>query len=290
MGSREEQPDSDDLDGFVRDFGDNDFTDFDGKIEAMYAKHTGTKAKSDVERPKTATHRRPPPETDVKSKASDVRAEYKPRVSESVLREVRNTLTPSFDAAASAPTRVAMNRPATASSYRSADATKRKPKTTQQYLRDHKRKEESMRNERAATADKCLRELQYSYLYKMGEMNEWCVVLGMKTLYRAFKESDGSLKCHVYENGEFLKELSMNMLEKRYKNLQGRHSEAIFRGQIECDENKPRSHCLTEDEQCRRQQEIREVLLQTMNLTNKLKEQLTTLRRRDVLVSPFVVE
>lgn len=284
---------ADDLDGFVRDFGhpnfDNDFTDFDGKVEAVYLEHTGTKAKSEIARPKTATHRRPPPVADAKSKASGVRAEYKPRVSDSVLKEVRNTLTPSFDASGSAPTRVAMNRPATASSI-GTDATKRKPKSTQQYLRDHKRKQESIKKERAETADKCLRELQYSYLYKMGEMNEWCTTLQVPTLYRAYKESDGSLSCHVYESGEFVKELSMNLLDKRYKALQGRHAEAVFRGQIECDENKPRSHMLSEEEQCRRQQEIREVLLQTMNLTNKLKEQLTTLLRRDMLLSPFVVE
>jgi len=295
----------DDLDGFVRDFDhphfDNDFTDFDGKVEAVYLEHTGARAKSEVGRPRTASHRRPISADKTKASAASngahhERAEYKPRVSDSVLKEVRNTLTPSFNSGSkkagsvfhAEPTRIAMNRPATASSI--GEKARRIPRSSEDYLRDRRKKLRNEKKEQDDTVSQCLRELHYGYLYKMGELNEWSAALQLPTLYRAYKKPDGDLECHVYEDGVFLKQLSMNLLEKRHKIVQGRYLEATARGTIEWDETKPRTFALSEEAQTRRQEEIRDVLLQTMHLTNKLKEQLSTLEKRGVMISPFVVE
>lgn len=240
-----------DLDGFVRDFDhptyDVDFNDFDGKVEAAYLQHTRGYPSSTQQcesRPRTASHRRP-----LSGDSNDecARAEYKPRVSLSILEEVRNTLNPTegrggrpdkagfsgitrpLSAASSCsgvPTRTlsvaASGVPArtlSASSSSSgvprtlaaassgvrtmatipqakaelsmsagaevsaevstlAQGKLRRPKSSQVYLRERRIKQEEKEKKLEMDVGQCCRELEYSYLSKMGEMNKWCEALG----------------------------------------------------------------------------------------------------------------
>jgi len=264
-------------DEFIND-DNSDEGDFDAKAEAAYLNHAGSR-KRNGSRPQTVTQR-PPISAEAKSKINGARHEYRPKVSANILREVRNTLTSTEGSnTATKPPRVSLNsRPQTANN---GTTNTRRPKTPQEYLRMHREKVKKAEENNDHVVDQCARELHYSYLYKMGEMNEWCHALGLNTLYRAYKLSNGDLQCHYYEEGVFIKELSIKLMEKRYKTLQGRYTDACARGQIECDDKKHGDHALTEEEQQRRQQEIRDVLKETIQLTNKLKEQLLTLEKQD---------
>jgi len=177
------------------------------------------------------------------------------------------------------------------------------------HLKKHKEKEKREEEELRLTVERSERELMYHCLYKMGEMNEWCNEVGVDTAYRAFKTDSGELVCHIYTNGTFQKEISRDAFLKRYKALQSRVSqvramEGVGAGK---DASTPvrgtgakqnggpnptarQRQSLSEEEQASRKAEIRNALLQTMQLTNKLKEQLAVLDKKAAAMTPFVLE
>lgn len=296
---------ADDLDCFVRDLDhlDSDFSDFDGKVEAAYRQHT---SKLRDARPRTAAHRRP--SSAEANGYEGTRSEYKPKVSPSVLEEVRNTLNPNpkpqFEKRATTvgvpyqqenanPAEGRWRRQRTmlsdASTTPPSTQQKARPRSSEAFLREHRIKRQEREKKVDMAVDQSYRELEHSYLYKMGEMNQWCYALSDPAIYRPFKMDDGDMCCHVYENGLFVKELSIHMLEKRYKTIQGKYREACLKGRIE-DERMQQCAHLTEEQQVARKQEIRDVILHTMHLTTKIKEQLRILQAPSAMISPFVVE
>jgi len=137
----------------------------------------------------------------------------------------------------------------------------------------------------------------------MGEANEWAEQLGLSTRFRAFKSKNGGITCHVYEGRTFEKELSLDLFEKRYGSLKGRWNQVVaFKNQDEAEEKKSDPpagsgaapaevpHALSREAQERRQQEIRAALLNTIHLTQTLKEQLKILDKRAPSLTPFVIE
>lgn len=178
-----------------------------------------------------------------------------------------------------------------------------RPKSSQHYIKERKQREKRREEELANSIEQGGREVLYRHLYRMGEANEWAEQLGLSTRFRAFKSKSGTITCHVYEGRTFEKELSLDLFEKRYGSLKGRWNQVVaFKNQDEAEEKKLDStangsavpteapHTLSREAQERRQQEIRAALLNTIHLTQTLKEQLKVLDKRAPSLTPFVIE
>jgi len=162
-----------------------------------------------------------------------------------------------------------------------AGLASRKPRSAQYYLKQHRVKEEEQKHKHAAARHQRNRDYQYGALEKMAEMNEWCQALGLPTRYRLMRKpsgKDNDLFCHVFEDDAFERELTLDAMLKRHKGMQGR---------IASLPEKPRG---SREEDAARQEALRAALLHTIQVTNKLKEQLALLDRRPHGLSPFVVE
>lgn len=167
-----------------------------------------------------------------------------------------------------------------------------RPKSSQHYLRERQRREKERDHGLKSAIEQSGREILYKHLYRMGEANEWAVELGLPTRYRAFKGKDGSIKCHIYEGGQFEKEVSLELFEKRYSSLKSRWNQVTGFKEKE-EKEKPATepvHALSREEQERRQSEIRAALLNTIHLTQTLKEQLKVLDKRAPGLTPFIIE
>lgn len=181
-----------------------------------------------------------------------------------------------------------------------------RPKSSQHYLRERRQRQKQREDDLANAIEQGGREVLYRHLYRMGEANEWAEQLGLSTRFRAFKAPSGEITCHVYEGRAFDKELSLDLFEKRYGTLKGRWNNVIaFRNK---EDEEPAAgdakskggggnampteapHALTREQQERRQQEIRAALLNTIHLTQTLKEQLKILDKRAPGLTPFVIE
>merc|ERR1712228_76630 len=67
-------------------------------------------------------------------------------------------------------------------------------------------------------------------LFRMGEANEWATALGLGTRYCVHRGGNGALCCHMYEDGVFSCELSMQLFDRRHKALRAKFQHASFRG------------------------------------------------------------
>jgi len=148
------------------------------------------------------------------------------------------------------------------------------------YLKKAKEKEKAKERLRSANMLKRKRESQYAMLQHMAEMNDWSEELGLGTRFRVIKKGE-ELLCHIYENGEFHKEITHDSMMKRYRAMQKRLDNLKA--------SKPTAKPVGEEELQQRQEAIRGALLHTMQVTNKLKEQLQMLDKRKAF-TPFLIE
>jgi len=148
------------------------------------------------------------------------------------------------------------------------------------YLKQAKEKEKAKERLLSANLLKRKRESQYAMLQHMAEMNDWSEELGLGTRFRVIKKGE-ELLCHIYENGHFHKEISHESMMKRYRAMQKRLQN------LKAD--KPNAKPVSDEELQQRQEAIRGALLHTMQVTNKLKEQLQMLDKRKAF-TPFLIE
>jgi hypothetical protein len=148
------------------------------------------------------------------------------------------------------------------------------------YLKQAKEKEKAKERLLSANLLKRKRESQYGMLQHMAEMNDWSEELGLGTRFRVIKKGE-ELLCHIYENGHFHKEISHESMMKRYRAMQKRLQN------LKAD--KPNAKPVSDEELQQRQEAIRGALLHTMQVTNKLKEQLQRLDKRKAF-TPFLIE
>jgi len=148
------------------------------------------------------------------------------------------------------------------------------------YLKKAKEKEKAKERLLNANLLKRKRESQYAMLQHMAEMNDWSEELGLSTRFRVIKKGE-ELLCHIYEHGKFHKEISHESMMKRYRAMQKRLQN------LKAD--KPTAKPVGEEELQQRQEAIRGALLHTMQVTNKLKEQLQMLDKRKAF-TPFLIE
>ena len=148
------------------------------------------------------------------------------------------------------------------------------------YLKESKAKIENADREIELTVDRCKKEFEYECLHKMGEANEIAQNLEMPTTFRAVKKEDGTTKCHVYMNDQFVDEITLENFVREWRKLKRKQKPAI---------NLPAPKAKMENQgkvnKKMRQDELKKLLLETKELTNKLKEQLKVLEKRGVTYS-----
>jgi hypothetical protein len=102
----------------------------------------------------------------------------------------------------------------------------------------------------------------------------------MPTTFRAVKKEDGTTKCHVYMNDQFVDEITLENFVREWRKLKRKQKPAI---------NLPAPKAKMENQgkvnKKMRQDELKKLLLETKELTNKLKEQLKVLEKRGVTYS-----
>ena len=168
---------------------------------------------------------------------------------------------------------------------------------TKKFLRQTLQRQKEAERDLALTVDKCKKEFEYECLHKMGEANEIAQNEGLQTAFRAIKKEDGSTMCHMYEGDEFVKELTLeNFLRewRRLKRLQKPSVNLASKVQ-QVTQPPPRpdpqqsgrptsiSTGPSKVNKKERQEELKKLLLETKELTNKLKEQLKVLEKKGLI-------
>ena len=147
--------------------------------------------------------------------------------------------------------------------------------------------------------NKIQNEKAYEYLIKMGEANEICQELKKNQTYRVFNSADGSIKCHIYENDQYVRSLTLDEFEREFKNLQSlfnkelklpayivlndkaknKKRNTVSNTNMEGEKKKEKAKELTKSD---RQNKLKECLRDTMNLTATLKKQLDILKKKGI--------
>ncbi|CAG9325894.1 unnamed protein product [Blepharisma stoltei] len=161
------------------------------------------------------------------------------------------------------------------------------------YLQETKSKQKEAEKELALTVDKCKREFEYESLHKMGEANEIAQSMGLPTIYRAIKKEDGTTKCHIYHNDQFVEEITLDNFLREWRRLKRKQKPAInmqpqaaaITTQPSVSENlmKSTQQPSAKVNKKERQEELKKLLLETKELTNKLKEQLKILEKKGIV-------
>jgi hypothetical protein len=170
---------------------------------------------------------------------------------------------------------------ASAKTLRPATAVSKPATDRKNYLVESKAKIANADKEIALTVDRCKKEFEYECLHKMGEANEIAQSLDLPTTFRAIKKDDGSTKCHVYMNDNFVDEITLENFLREWRKLKRKQKPAI---------NLPSTSdkivkTSTKVNKKERQEELKRLLLETKELTNKLKDQLKILEKRGVVGS-----
>merc|ERR1711924_190777 len=136
--------------------------------------------------------------------------------------------------------------------------------------------------------------LLHRYLCLMAEANEWAEELESAVRYRVHRRGDGVVCCHVYEGDVFVKELSMELFRKRHQALRSSFNLAVAKrgararppapvgGDVSSDVLKAAApQPPNDEEQSRRQGEVRAAVAEVRQLAFKLQVQLDALKRTE---------
>eukprot|EP00744_Colponema_vietnamica_P002930 GILI01004548.1.p1 GENE.GILI01004548.1~~GILI01004548.1.p1 ORF type:complete len:391 (+),score=99.60 GILI01004548.1:76-1248(+) len=161
-----------------------------------------------------------------------------------------------------------------------------------EYLKKARLKKKAEEQALLIAVDKGRREFEYDCLHKMGEANEMSAILGLGISYRANKLESGELRCHLYDGAQFLREITLEAFMREFRRVKKKMDtvkpSALAQKDVSVSDSvnssKPASNKVNKKA---RQEELKQVLLETMQLTNKLKEQLLILERKGGNFSPY---
>lgn len=152
------------------------------------------------------------------------------------------------------------------------------------YLKETKQRQVDMEKELALTVDKCRREFEYDCLHKMGEANEIAQSMNLPTTFRAIKKEDGTTKCHIYHNDQFVEEITLDNFLREWRRLKRQQRPAINLPPPPAEKSKVvTGNGGAKVNKKERQEELKKLLLETKELTNKLKEQLKILEKKGII-------
>lgn len=168
------------------------------------------------------------------------------------------------------------------------------PSPTGIRLREHRLRQEATERVRADQLERSSRELLHRHLYHMGQANDWAAELGLPTRYCVRRCEDGQIRCHMYEDEKFKREISLELFERRYRSLlasrqqrrmmQGKSSRPV--GSLTSSARPP---CISPQEQAFRQEEVRRKRKEVDRLRATLELQRQQLWDSGMPIIPFVV-
>lgn len=144
----------------------------------------------------------------------------------------------------------------------------------------------------AEEVERYSRELLHQRLYRLGEANDWAANLGLPQRFCAVRGASGhgEVCCHIYEGGQFVREISLELFDRRHAKLKARW-EASGKGRptSQLAVGHARTRRLPEEEQLRRQEELCATTVAIRSLREKLELQRRTLAAVKPPVAPFSV-
>ena len=186
------------------------------------------------------------------------------------------------------------------------DEAKRRKDLLREDILKKKNKEKFEDRLISIAVNKIQNEKAYEYLIKMGEANEICQKLTKSEVYknrtyRVFNSADGSIKCHIYINDQFLASMTLDEFERDFKMLQAEYNKEcklpayeVLNNMAKNKKNKLNQISntnITEEKKGQKKEEmtkqvrqdiLKECLRDTMNLTKTLKKQLEILKKRGI--------
>ncbi|EWS76759.1 hypothetical protein TTHERM_001293241 (macronuclear) [Tetrahymena thermophila SB210] len=170
------------------------------------------------------------------------------------------------------------------------------PNKSKYYLQKHKEREKEIDRLLKLTISKGRNEYEYEMLIKMGEANELSQQLNSKVTYRAYRSAQGDLKVHIYELDKYKTSMTLEEFQREYNALKNKYNETrnlrIWEVLSENKKSKPKEFNKQSKEEFQqtsdtnnrgkiniqaRHNELKGVLLKTMELTIVLKEQLAVI-------------
>ncbi|KAL4477644.1 hypothetical protein ABPG74_002794 [Tetrahymena malaccensis] len=170
------------------------------------------------------------------------------------------------------------------------------PNKSKYYLQKHKEREKEIDRLLKLTISKGRNEYEYEMLIKMGEANELSQQLNSKVTYRAYRSAQGDLKVHIYELDKYKTSMTLEEFQREYNALKNKYNETrnlrIWEVLSENKKSKPKEFNKQTKEEFQqtsdtnnrgkiniqaRHNELKGVLLKTMELTIVLKEQLAVI-------------
>merc|ERR1711953_1164818 len=117
--------------------------------------------------------------------------------------------------------------------------------------------------------------------------------------YRVFNSADGSIRCHIYENDQYIKSLNLDEFEREYKNLKNTFykKQKLKIWEVLNDKAKSKNKNLISNQSLSQERQEKEkgqsvkkernkllklCLKDTMNLTKTLKKQLAILKKKGI--------
>jgi hypothetical protein len=146
-------------------------------------------------------------------------------------------------------------------------------------------RDRKVRKGRAKAVAEEQRRIEWECLKKLEFANEWSAAMGDDKTYRAFKgtEKHAVMMVHVYQNSLKIRELTLDMFEKRYMRIKAKFDDRESRARditlapkLSADEYRTQS-----------KQVIRKVLLDTVQLISRLQGQVRSLRAKGGSFSPY---
>jgi hypothetical protein len=154
------------------------------------------------------------------------------------------------------------------------------------YLRRFKEREQGREKELNENIEKNKIDEEYGMLTKMSEINALNKDRENSTAYRAYKSAEGVIKVRVFHLNKFEREISLKEFDTVYKNFKKTAKE---NKEWSCQpQNTPKSGDELQNlknrnsQKSERQQELKNLLVNTVNLTNLLKEQIKIFKMKGI--------
>ena len=159
-------------------------------------------------------------------------------------------------------------------------------KSGKEFLKQSKQKQKEEEKELALVVERCKKEFEYDCLHKMGEANEIAQSMNLPTTYRAIKKDNGTTKCHIYRHDQFVEEVTLENFLREWRKLKRSQKPSMNipkkppKSEKSPEPSPPNTAKVSKKE---RQEELKELLLETKELTNKLKEQVKILENKGIV-------
>ena len=156
------------------------------------------------------------------------------------------------------------------------------------YLRKYREQELTKEKQLHDSIEKNKIDQEYNMLLKMSELNTINKERENRTTYRAYKCAEGVIKVRVFNFNKFEKEISLNEFDtiyKNYKKTTKENKEWTVTSQANPHKNTDELQKLKNRnmQKSERQQELKNLLVGTVNLTNLLKEQIKIFKEKGIL-------